>query len=543
MANFARPRLIQNSLDPNATSNQILGARGRSANAATAGLSGNFANAGLVGALFGQNVEDVLLPEQAGGQPQQQQPQQAAPQPQQAVGGINSAQQQAIDEITQLEPEFGKAVNELVSSDDIEDDLELRQRSQERGARAAEIRELKSFNEKRLALIEDANKKAAEGDIEGAQRNLETSNLPESELDLKLEKAAVLARSIDQATAPAGQRLIELQAQTQGLGFTREQERAMFRLSPQKQAQFIEVIKSRQGAPREGFTLSEKQTRFDAEGNIIARGSAAADSELPEIIKQSNISDQGNIVTRNSDGTTTVTKVQEGSDIALSKLPAEQRAFEALLKGLTPEQKTEATMIRLGLSPRAVGSASQTIVDQNITEAIADSEATIKQRVKFAEKTGASRAKAIDSGVLAIRKIDKNLRNLDRAKEAIRGGAGVGAIESKFPSFRAASVALDQIQGELALDVVGATTFGALSKGELDLAKAVALPTNLNSDELIAHLEEKQAAQTKLRDYFNEQIQFLDQGGTVAGFLREKERGTESQNAGGKTAEPISVDF
>jgi len=75
----------------------------------------------------------------------------------------------------------------------------------------------------------------------------------------------------------------------------------------------------------------------------------------------------------------------------------------------------------------------------------------------------------------------------------------------------------------MALDVVGATTFGALSAGELALAKDVALPTGLDTDELLVFLDKRKAAQQKLRDYYNEQIQFLDQGGTVAGFLRMKE--------------------
>ena len=90
-------------------------------------------------------------------------------------------------------------------------------------------------------------------------------------------------------------------------------------------------------------------------------------------------------------------------------------------------------------------------------------------------------------------------------------------------------MALDNIQGKMALDVIGAVTFGALSQGELDLARNVALPTGLDGPELTKHLQDKKVAQQKLRDYYNEQIQFLDQGGTVAGFMRQKERGQESQ--------------
>lgn len=228
--------------------------------------------------------------------------------------------------------------------------------------------------------------------------------------------------------------------------------------------------------------------------------------------------------------------VQLGERLGVLKAPggaltAEQREFAGLTEDLTAEQKKEATLIKLGLSPRAVGSAVQTITDRDIAEQVGDTEAVIAQRKKFGTLTGASRAKAIDAGFERIGKINVGIQNIDGAIEAVRAGAGTGALESRFPSIKAASVELDNIQGRMALDVIGAVTFGALSKGELDLAKQVALPTGLDGPELIKFLEDKRAAQIKLRDYFKEQIDFLDQGGTVAGFLRSKERG-QTQDAG-----------
>lgn len=223
-------------------------------------------------------------------------------------------------------------------------------------------------------------------------------------------------------------------------------------------------------------------------------------------------------------------RIKEGQVRGFIERPKEitdtagEREFASLTEGLSEEQKTEATLIKLGLSPRAVGSAIQTIAAEDIAEEIGKASATIKEREKFGAMTGASRAKAIDKGFDRITKIDTGLRNIDRAVDAVRAGAGVGAIEKNFPSIRAASVELDNIQGLMALDVIGAVTFGALSKGELDLAKQIALPTGLNTEELIQHLTDKKAAQEKLRSYFSDQIQFLDQGGTVAGFLRDQER-------------------
>jgi hypothetical protein len=206
------------------------------------------------------------------------------------------------------------------------------------------------------------------------------------------------------------------------------------------------------------------------------------------------------------------------------QLTGAQREFRSLTEGFTPEEVDLARRVKAGIKGRAVGSAAQTIAESGTAESVGDSQATIKEREEFGKLTGSSRAKKIDSGFDQIAGIDKNLRNIDRAIAALQAGAGTGAIESRFfPSIKAASVELDNIQGELALDVVGATTFGALSKGELDLAREVALPTKLEKDDLISFLNRKKEAQQKLRSYYDEQIQFLDQGGTIAGFLRMKE--------------------
>lgn len=220
-------------------------------------------------------------------------------------------------------------------------------------------------------------------------------------------------------------------------------------------------------------------------------------------------------------------------------ISAGQQEFESLIKDLPEEEKKKAKRIKLGLTPRATGSAAQTIADLGTGEQVADSQAIIKQREKFGELTGASRAKSIDSGFERIVKINTGINNIDRATEAIRAGAGTGAIERFLPSIIAASVELDQIRNELALDVIGGVTLGAISEAELDLVKQVALPEGLDSPQLLQHLEDRKAAQIKLRDYFQEQIDFLDQGGTVAGFLRAKEK--QRKEAGLAAVAPFNV--
>ena len=215
--------------------------------------------------------------------------------------------------------------------------------------------------------------------------------------------------------------------------------------------------------------------------------------------------------------------------------PAGQQEFEALISGFTPEEQAQSRRIAAGLDPRAIGSgAITTATTEGLTEQVATSEETIKQRTKFAEMTGASRAKTIDKSFESVEKINANIRNLDKAISAIDAGASTGAIVSRFtPTLRKSTVALEQVQAALGLDVVGSVSFGALSEGELNLALATALPTKLPAKELKQWIIDRQTAQGKLRDYYSEQIDFLDQGGTVAGFLRG--RGRQGESGGGET--------
>ena len=219
-----------------------------------------------------------------------------------------------------------------------------------------------------------------------------------------------------------------------------------------------------------------------------------------------------------------------------SNLPAEAVAFNDLIKDFTPEQQKTAKLVKAGLKGRSMSNAVLSAIESGDVTNLAEATAEIRQAEKFAELTGASRGNAIDKGFESIVKIDAGIRNIDNGIAALDAGAGVGAIEKMWPSIKSASVALDNVRGQMALDVVGATTFGALSKGELDLAKDIALPTGMDTPELRKYLIDKKAAQGKLRGWYNEQIQFLDQGGTVAGFLRKKSREQgESTSDSGQT--------
>jgi len=117
--------------------------------------------------------------------------------------------------------------------------------------------------------------------------------------------------------------------------------------------------------------------------------------------------------------------------------------------------------------------------------------------------------KKADQAFSDIDKIRTNNQNLQTARQALIDGAGSGPIESLIPSLRAQSIRLDAAQGRLGLDVVQSTTFGALSKGELDLSKAIALPKGLDEPDLVKWIDDKITANNMMANYLERQAVFL----------------------------------
>jgi len=173
----------------------------------------------------------------------------------------------------------------------------------------------------------------------------------------------------------------------------------------------------------------------------------------------------------------------------------------------------------LGLTPSGQ-------VDQAAAKAGAETAAT--QSVKLATEPGiqasvdAAKQSIATSGEYfkRIEPVRKSIANIEAAITAIGKGAKTGAIEQYLPSITEASVTLDNLQSQMGLDIVGATTFGALSKGELDLALNTALPTGLNEKELRGWLVNKRNSQKKLEAELAKAAIYLGKpGNTQAGYL------------------------
>jgi hypothetical protein len=201
--------------------------------------------------------------------------------------------------------------------------------------------------------------------------------------------------------------------------------------------------------------------------------------------------------------------IEGGIDPATGQLKPENQ--------LTARQRAAATA--LGLTARAgTATARERIAgDQAITEQVAQSEAEIKDRVTRAEQSAKDAQGQVKEYFTTLGNIQSNIGNYNEAIGLIDEGAGTGVIQSRLPSTRAASQKLDNLKNRLGLDVIGNTTFGALSESELAFAIDTALPTNLEGEELKAWLVEKRSAQEKLASYINNAIQFLNvPGNTLA---------------------------
>ena len=151
-----------------------------------------------------------------------------------------------------------------------------------------------------------------------------------------------------------------------------------------------------------------------------------------------------------------------------------------------------------------------------------------------AKTTTEQTAKAAGKAFESLDKVRVSIGNMNDALAAIRKGAKTGPIMQFLPSLNRASVELDNVQKRMGLDVIGNVTFGALSKGELDLALSTAIPTALEPKALEQWLITKKSAQEKLAKYMEEAALYLSKdGNTLASWteLQQKQRKSKQNNS------------
>ncbi len=126
------------------------------------------------------------------------------------------------------------------------------------------------------------------------------------------------------------------------------------------------------------------------------------------------------------------------------------------------------------------------------------------QLTEFKTKSASAKAGMVQSTVNSILNVDSSLRNMARAKRALRTAMAdnrsiSGLLTQYFPDVSVEAAELRNARNALGLDVVGSVTFGALSKGELDLALSQGLPLGLNDPQLVEFIERREFAMKKYR--------------------------------------------
>ena len=115
---------------------------------------------------------------------------------------------------------------------------------------------------------------------------------------------------------------------------------------------------------------------------------------------------------------------------------------------------------------------------------------------------------------------------------AIDGGANTGYLNEILPSMTEATLALENLQAQLGLNVLQSTTFGALSESELKFALSSALPKAMEPQALRRWVVRKQEAQRKLIDYLYGVGEWVRGGGTIGSWQadqRKKQKGKTPQ--------------
>lgn len=122
-----------------------------------------------------------------------------------------------------------------------------------------------------------------------------------------------------------------------------------------------------------------------------------------------------------------------------------------------------------------------------------------------------------------IQPLQESIQLVEGAVAEIDNGANTGPAMALLPSIRNASIALDNLQARMGLNVIQSTTFGALSESELKFALDTALPTKMKPPELKQWLLKKRDAQEKLITYLRRAGMHFSSGGDLNSWLQQEQ--------------------
>lgn len=198
-----------------------------------------------------------------------------------------------------------------------------------------------------------------------------------------------------------------------------------------------------------------------------------------------------------------------------------QRDRASLLNDLnSPDiNRRQSAEIALGLKPgHGKTTAPERIAgDPELSSNVASSQGEIAGGKQAGKDAVVMSTDIIQNQLPLIR---SGISNIDSALQALDDGANVGAVSSRLPSFMQASVELDNVRNRMGLDIVGGSTFGALSASELEFALATAIPKFSDAKSMRDWLTKKRAAQAAMATELQKAAVFLGTpGNTPAMYL------------------------
>ena len=175
-------------------------------------------------------------------------------------------------------------------------------------------------------------------------------------------------------------------------------------------------------------------------------------------------------------------------------------------RGITQVRLADGTLLtkpeEIG---RAIREGRQSDIDDRAAQAQATAEgaATVEELQEIKRKINT-----------AYQKADRS----DQFIEALNQGADQTLFARLTPEFLQSQATIEyrQLAQEAGLDIVGATTFGALSRGELNLALDVAVPSFGSNQQALDYFYKRKQAQLALAREFERYFDFVQsQGGRL----------------------------
>jgi len=210
-------------------------------------------------------------------------------------------------------------------------------------------------------------------------------------------------------------------------------------------------------------------------------------SDHDEIISAIMSGDAADVM-RAQNGVDSVLEMAKSRGVFGAQRSASQRDFESKTVGLTEDEKEKARRISLGLDPRAVGSAAQTIAGEGTAASVGESEAIIEKAKASGKAEGKGQGEAVVAPLVAKSRADieaavtlakssakdkgETLTELAHAEAALPGlMTTVDQLKELAP------LVTNTIAGRMFDSVVKETGFGA-TEGSTARAKFTALINN-----------------------------------------------------------------